>query len=81
MTIEDAGPKGPPRQTVAPLHAVDALVLELPPAPDFSKWTLDTTWAPPEPPAAAPQSPSRTKAIDELQEWLAAIVQDRAQRR
>ncbi len=88
--------------------ALDALTLDLPPAPDFSSWILDTTWSPPVPnaaPAIAAVSPASAAvtpasaavtpasaamtpepavvdpAIDELQQWLAAIVSDRANRR
>ncbi len=70
------------------LDALDALTLDLPPAPDFSSWTLDTAWSLPSRPDVAPQGaggpparPAADPAIDELQQWLAAIVSDRANRR
>jgi len=78
--------------------ALGALTIDLPPAPDFSSWTLDTTWSPPVQSNASPASAASAAvspasaavtpepaavdpAIDELQQWLAAIVSDRANRR
>jgi hypothetical protein len=76
------------------LDALDALSLDLPPMPDLGDWTLDTSLAldlpaptfseppldrldVPVPPAAAPADP----VLEELEQWLAAIVADRGQSR
>jgi hypothetical protein len=82
----------PGEDDIPSLEALDALTLDLPPMPDFSNWTLDTDLALdlPEPmfaeppldqieatppaPEAAPDDP----ALDELEQWLAAIVADRS---
>ena len=79
------------------LDVLDALTLDLPPAPDFSSWSLDTNVSVPGPPAIASPpdeatiaqeigrrsaaSPEPDPVIDELQRWLAAIVRDRSHRR
>ena len=99
VRVERPEPVEPPLAAATPsfeaFDALDALTLDLPPAPDFSSWTLDTTWSPPvqsnAAPAIAAVSPASAAvtpepaavdpAIDELQQWLAAIVSDRANRR
>ena len=83
----------PPREDEIPsLEALDALTLDLPPMPDFSHWTLDTDLALdlPEPMFAEPaldrieatQPPLDTTpgdpALEQLEQWLAAIVADRS---
>jgi tetratricopeptide (TPR) repeat protein len=74
------------------LEALDALSLDLPPMPDFSDWALDTTLALDLPaptfsdspldqldlPARAVTTPG-DPVLEELEEWLAAIVADRSQ--
>jgi|SRR5438105_9387947 len=83
----------PPREDEIPsLEALDALTLDLPPMPDFSHWTLDTdlVFDLPEPMFAEPaldrieatQPPLDTTpddpALEQLEQWLAAIVADRS---
>ena len=58
----------------------DALALDLPPSPDFSSWNVDTDFSPSAPPRAVDPEPPDS-VIDELQQWLAAIAQDRSNRR
>ena len=76
------------------LEALDALSLDLPPLPDFSDWALDTEFrldtdvalggeqaeasAVLEPRSPIPD-PYRDPVLNELEEWLAAIVADRSQ--
>ena len=74
------------------IEALDSLTFELPPLPDFSKWSLDTelaldlrmpTFANAFVEARAPGASvadlrEDEPALDELEQWLAAIVADRS---
>ena len=67
--------------------ALDALTLDLPPAPDFSSWTLDTNFSLPDEVAPAQQGTSVSSealesgpVVAELERWLAAIDADRSNR-
>ena len=74
------------------IEALDSLTFELPPLPDFSKWSLDTnlaldlrmpTFANALVEARAPGASvaglrEDEPALDELEQWLAAIVADRS---
>jgi hypothetical protein len=80
---------------VPSLEALDSLTLDLPPMPDFSNFSLDTDFALdlPEPtfpeapldqleaPPPAPATAHDDPVIEELQQWLAAIVADRSESR
>ena len=90
----DEQPSAISEEHLPSLDALDALSLDLPPMPDLGDWTLDTSLAldlpaptfseppldrldVPAPPVAAPADPG----LDELEQWLAAIVADRGQSR
>jgi tetratricopeptide (TPR) repeat protein len=84
----------PGEDDIPSLEALDALTLDLPPMPDFSNWTLDTdlaldlpepTFAEPAldqieatPPAGSERTRPDDPALEELEQWLAAIVADRS---
>jgi tetratricopeptide (TPR) repeat protein len=63
-------------------EALDAETFEPPPMPDFSDWTLDTDMAVdlPEPALVDPplQSKHADPVLEELEQWLGAIVADRS---
>ena len=68
-------------EDVPSLEALDALSLDLPPLPDFSDWTLDTTLALDLPSPIFSDllgEGTADPALDELEQWLSAIVADRS---
>jgi hypothetical protein len=97
ISFELPGHAAPPpsEDEVPSLEALDALSLDLPPMPDFSNWTLDTDFALdlPQPTFAEPaldqleatspvlDATPEDPALDELEQWLAAIVADRSRSR
>jgi hypothetical protein len=95
ISFDLPGHTAPPSEEAVPsLEALDALTLDLPPMPDFSNWTLDTDLALdlPEPTFAEPaldqleatptlDAPPDDPALDELEQWLDAIVADRSRSR
>jgi hypothetical protein len=79
-------------EDVPSLEALDSLTLDLPPMPDFSNFSLDTDFALdfpeptfPEAPfdqlEATPETAHDDPVIEELRQWLAAIVADRSESR
>src|SRR5258706_8104320 len=80
----------PPTMTPQALEALDALTLDLPPAPELSRSSLDTQFSvPDERQVAQPETDESfdaptsdpaiaNPAIAELERWLAAIVEDRS---
>ncbi len=78
-------PPTPAPQLLEALNALDALTLDLPPAPDFSPLGLETPFTRSDEPHVPQPGPDESfdvtvsnPVISELERWLAAIVEDRS---
>jgi tetratricopeptide (TPR) repeat protein len=84
-SLEDSSEPVVPTPTIRDLpslEALDAETLEPPPMPDFSDWPLETNLALDLPEPAPVDPPLETKhedpVLEELEQWLTAIVADRS---